>query len=63
MKRTAKFILQAGSFSYSGYLKFNPASQAYEETATLPKDAPDGVKLKSVVLEDYYGNKKEYQLF
>jgi len=63
MKRTAKFILQAGSFSYSGYLKFNPASQAYEETATLPKDAPDGVKLKSVVLEDYYGNQKEYQLY
>jgi len=63
MKRTAKFILQAGSFSYAGYLKFNPASQAYEETATLPNDAPESVKLKSVVLEDYYGNQKEYQLF
>jgi hypothetical protein len=63
MKRTAKYDLQAGSFSYSGYLKFNPASQAYEETATLPKDAPEGIKLKAVMLEDYYGNKKEYQLF
>jgi len=63
MKRTAKFILQAGSFSYSGYLKFNPAAQAYEETMTLPANAPDGVKLKVVVLEDYYGNWKEYQLF
>jgi hypothetical protein len=63
MKRTAKYDLQAGSFSYSGYLKFNPASQAYEETATLPKDAPEGIKLKAVMLEDYYGNKKAYQLF
>jgi len=63
LKRTAKFILQSGSFSYSGYLKFNPASQTYEETVTLPQDAPEGVKLKSVVLEDYYGNQKEYQLF
>jgi hypothetical protein len=63
MKRTAKFVLQAGSFSYSGYLKFNPAAQAYEETVTLTKDTPEGVKLKAVVLEDYYGNQKEYQLF
>jgi len=63
MKRTAKFVLQAGSFNYSGYLKLNPASQAYEETVTLPANAPDGVKLKAVVLEDYYGNQKEYQLF
>jgi len=63
MKRTAKFNLQAGNFNYSGYLKFNPASQAYEETATLPKETPEGVKLKSVALEDYCGNRKEYQLF
>ncbi|GEM_PF-387279 len=62
LKRTAKFLLQSGSFSYSGYLKFNPASQTYEETVTLPSDAPEGVKLKSVVLEDYYGNQKEYQI-
>ena len=63
MKRTAKFVLQSGNFTYSGYLKFNPAAQAYEETVTLPATAPDGLKLKAVVLEDYYGNQKEYQLF
>lgn len=62
MKRTAKYVLQTANFSYTGYLKFNHASQAYEETVTLPKDAPEGIKLKSVVLEDYCGNKKEYQL-
>lgn len=63
MKRTAKFVLASGSFNFSGYLKFNLAAQAYEETVTLPANAPDGVKLKAVVLEDYYGNQKEYQLF
>ena len=63
MKRTAKFVLQAGGFNFSGYLKFNAAAQAYEETVTLPAAAPEGVKLKAVVLEDYYGNWKEYQLF
>lgn len=63
MKRTAKFVLQSDSFSYSGYLKLNPASQIYEETVTLPANAPEGTKLKAVVLEDYYGNLKEYQLF
>jgi len=63
MKRTAKFILGAGSFTLSDYLKFNLATQAYEETVTLPATAPDGVKLKAVMLEDYYGNQKEYQLF
>lgn len=63
MKRTAKFVLQAGAFTLSGYLKLNSAAQAYEETITLPATAPDGVRLKTVVLEDYYGNQKEYQLF
>ncbi len=60
MKRVAKFTLQAGSFIYSGFLKFNPASQAYEGTARIPASVRDPVQLKSVILEDYYGNQKEY---
>lgn len=63
MKRTAKFVLQVGDFTLSGYLKLNAAAQVYEETITLPPTAPDGLKLKTVVLEDYYGNQREYQLF
>jgi hypothetical protein len=61
LKRTADFTLQAGSFTASGFLKFNPASQAYEGTAGIPAAVKGEIKLKSVVLEDYHGNKKEYQ--
>ena len=62
LKRSAQFTVQAGSFVYTGYLIFNQATQAYEELVKIPKDAPATITLKSVVLEDYYGNRKDYQL-
>jgi len=62
LKRSAQFTVQAGSFVYTGYLIFNPATQAYEELVKVPKDAPATISLKSVVLEDYHGNRREYQL-
>lgn len=62
LKRSAQFTVQAGSFVYTGYLIFNPATQAYEELVKIPKDAPATMILKSVTLEDYHGNRKEYQL-
>lgn len=62
LKRSAQFTVQAGSFVYTGYLIFNQATQAYEEFVKVPKDALGTITLKSVVLEDYHGNRKEYQL-
>jgi hypothetical protein len=56
LRRTASIDLQAGDMLTSGYLLFNQTSQAYEGTFKYPKGTIREAKLKSLVLEDYYGN-------
>ncbi len=62
LKRAAKCIIQAGGAQFTQYLLLNPATQTYEDVAKLPKDTPELIKIKSVVLEDYLGNQREYPL-
>jgi hypothetical protein len=62
LKRAAKCIIQAGTLQFTEYLILNPATQTYEDVAKLPKESPEPLKLKSVILEDYLGNQKEYQV-
>ena len=61
MKRAAKFTLQVGQWTYTDYLRLSRAMNYYQHTISLPKQAKGKIKLKSVELEDYYGNKKQYE--
>ena len=56
LRRTASVDLQAGDKMTSGFLLYNQTTQTYEGSFTLPKGSLKEVKLKSLVLEDYYGN-------
>ncbi|RPH94296.1 MAG: hypothetical protein EHM72_15710, partial [Calditrichaeota bacterium] len=58
LRRTASVDLQAGDMISSGYLRYNAASQLYEGLFKLPRGKAGGIKLKTVVLEDYYGNQQ-----
>lgn len=61
MKRAAKFTLQVGEWSYTDYLKFSYFMNHYQAIINLPKQVKGAIKISSVELEDYYGNKKLYQ--
>jgi hypothetical protein len=56
LRRSASIELQAGDMLTSGYLVFNQGSQTYEGSFKFPKGTLKTVKLKTLVLEDYYGN-------
>lgn len=60
MKRAAKFTIQVGGWSYTGYLRFSRSIGYYQGTVRLPQRVRGDVKLKSVELEDYHGNNKQY---
>ncbi len=62
LKRTAKVIFSIGENTYSEILKYNSALKSYEGKI-LAKGKPNtDIILLSVVLEDYFGNYKEYKL-
>lgn len=58
LRRTASVDLQAGDMMNSGYLRYNATSQLYEGSFKFPKGITGSIKLKTLVLEDYYGNQK-----
>lgn len=62
LRRTASVDLQAGDMMRSGYLRFNTTSQMYEGSFKFPKGTINIIKLKALVLEDYYGNNKTFNL-
>lgn len=60
LRRTASVDLQAGDMMNSGYLRFNSSTQVYEGSFKFPKGTQEVIKLKTLVLEDYYGNQKVF---
>ena len=60
MKRAAPFTVKVSSFVYSGFLILSRAKRVYVGNVRLPKTARGKVKVTRVLLEDYYGNRKEY---
>lgn len=60
MKRSAPFTITVGSFVYNGFLTFSRAHKAYIGNVHLPLNARGKVELTKVLLEDYYGNRREY---
>jgi hypothetical protein len=60
MKRSAPFTLTVGSFVYNGFLSLSRANRVYVGNVRLPQNARGKVRLTKVLLEDYYGNRKEY---
>ena len=60
MKRAAPFTVKVSSFSYSGFLVLSRARGVYVGNVLLPKNAGGKVELTRVILEDYFGNRKEY---
>jgi hypothetical protein len=61
LKRRAKFKLLVGEFEYTGFLKYHRTMKRYQKVVTLPKQAKGKIQLVLIVLEDRYGNRKEYQ--
>ncbi len=60
LKRVAAYSVQIGDRVQKGYLRLSEDKSLYEGSFMKPAGSGN-VKLKSVILEDYYGNKKEYQ--
>jgi ferric-dicitrate binding protein FerR (iron transport regulator) len=56
LRRSAAIELLAGDQVTSGYVVYNQVSQTYEGSFKFPKGSLKAVKLKTLVLEDYYGN-------
>jgi len=56
LRRTASINLQAGDMLTSGYVVFDQTAQSYQGSFKYPKGTLKEVKIKSLVLEDYYGN-------
>ena len=59
LRRTAAIELQVGDMISSGFLVLNHSSQAYEGVFKYPRGTivEAKVSVKSLALEDYYGNK------
>ena len=62
LKKSASYQLQVGRTVQTGFLKLNKASQSYRAIASLPQKANGSVRLKSVELEDYAGNRRAYAI-
>lgn len=62
LKRTAKIIYSIGEETFTEILKFNAASKIYEGRVSVKGKVNTEIILLSVILEDYFGNYKEYKL-
>jgi hypothetical protein len=60
MKRAAPYTVKVSSFVYNGFLILSRAKGVFVGNVRLPKNVRGKVKLTKVLLEDYYGNRKEY---
>lgn len=60
MKRSAPFTITVGSFVYDGFLTLSRTHNVYIGDVHLPLNARGKVELTKVLLEDYYGNRREY---
>ena len=60
MKRSAPFTIMVGSFVYDGFLTLSRAHNVYTGDVYLPLNAHGKVELTKLLLEDYYGNRREY---
>ncbi|MBN1154303.1 FecR domain-containing protein [candidate division KSB1 bacterium] len=60
LRRTASVEFLIGDMMTSGYLRYNSISQLYEGSFKFPIGTATDVKLKSLILEDYYGNQKTF---
>lgn len=60
LKQAAPYRLQVGRAVQSGFLRLNKASRSYQAIVPLPQGVKNSVRLKSVELEDYAGNRKAY---
>lgn len=59
LRRTAAIELQASTALTSGYMVYNSAAQQYEGSFKFPQGILSAakVKIKSLILEDYFGNR------
>lgn len=60
LRRSASVEFQIGEKIVSNYLRYNTTSQVYEGAFKFPKGTTEGIIIKSLVLEDYYGNQKVF---
>jgi hypothetical protein len=60
MKRSASYTIRVGSFVYDGFLTLSRAHNVYTGDVQLPLNARGKVELAKLLLEDYYGNRREY---
>jgi LysM repeat protein len=60
MKRAAPYTVKVSSFVYDGFLILSRSKGVFVGNVRLPKNVSGRVKLTKVLLEDYYGNRKEY---
>jgi len=60
MKRAASYTVKVSSFVYNGFLILSRAKGVFVGNVRLPKNVRGKVQLTKVLLEDYYGNRKEY---
>jgi hypothetical protein len=60
MKRAAPFTVKASNFVYDGFLILSREKGVYIGNVQLPQHTHGRIKLVRVLLEDYYGNRKEY---
>ncbi|MBN2354875.1 FecR domain-containing protein [candidate division KSB1 bacterium] len=58
LRRTASVEVEAGDMLSSGFLRFNTTTNTYEGAFKFPRGTIAAVKIKTLVLEDYYGNQK-----
>lgn len=61
MKRAAPFKVKIGKTLLSGFLTLDRAGNTFEAGFTAPENVSGKVKLVSLTLEDYFGNRKEYK--
>jgi len=60
MARSAPFTITVGSFVYDGFLTLSRVHNVYIGDVNLPLNARGKVELTKLLLEDYYGNRREY---
>jgi LysM repeat protein len=60
MKRAAPYTVEVSSFVYDGFLILSRSKGVFVGNVRLPKNVSGTVKVTKVLLEDYYGNRKEY---
>ncbi len=61
LKRLARYVLRVGDATRSGTLVLDPLTGSYLATVVLPENLSGSVRLYSIVLEDYAGNRQTFR--